>query len=229
MTLTRKTLTGLVGLLVLGTASATWLTCEEESRSQDLVISTGTKGGTYIKLGKLLAPILEEVGGAIGTVSSVRSDGSFHNIERLQATDENPCEVPLPSDASSCKADLAFVVAPAAVDQRGVFVLMTLYADVLQLVVRKACWPAPCEPSDERAQIENLSDLRGKRIFVGNEGSFTRRISTEVLGAVEIDAGDYSPVPAAGFQNAAARLQLPPDDPDAADAAFFMAGTQTGL
>jgi TRAP transporter TAXI family solute receptor len=208
----KMSLAGFVGSVVLAAAWITWLTVDEESEPQDLVISTATKGGTYIKLGKLLAPILEESGGAIGRVSSVPSDGSFHNIERLQSTGGNPCEASTPS-TSSCRADLAFVVAPAAVGRPGVSVLMTLYADVLQLVVRR----------DER--IEDLSDLRGRRIIVGNEGSFTRRISTGVLSAVDIGAGDYSPVSATGFQDASARLQLPSDDPDAADAAFFMAGT----
>jgi TRAP-type uncharacterized transport system substrate-binding protein len=83
----------------------------------------------------------------------------------------------------------------------------------LQLVVNK------------NAGINNLSDLRGKKIFVGNNGSYTRQVSNQVLRASGIDDDDFKRVGAAGFQEAAERLQLDPENPDRADAAFFMAGT----
>ena len=57
----RQILTGLFAFVLLSTAVA-WMTCHRRAEPQDLVISTGTEGGTYIKLGQLLAPILEASG-----------------------------------------------------------------------------------------------------------------------------------------------------------------------
>ena len=108
MSRSRKTLIGLVALL-LSTALIAWMTCHRRAEPQDLVITTGTEGGTYIKLGQLLAPILEESGETIGKVSSVLSNGSVQNIERLQYTGDNLCEPPREgkdpdTPAPECKA-----------------------------------------------------------------------------------------------------------------------------
>jgi TRAP transporter TAXI family solute receptor len=221
----KKTLTGLVGFILLGTALIALMTCHRKAEPQDLVITTGTAGGTYIKLGQLLKPILEQSGGPIGEVTWVPSEGSLENIDRLQYAGEPPCGFPRdqqgpnaqgldePRKATTCRADLAFVVAPAVVGHEDeVQVLMTLYADILQLVVNK------------KAEINNLGDLRGKKIFVGNTGSFTKRISNQVLRASGIDDDDFERVRAASFQEASERLQLGPKNPDRADAAFFMGG-----
>jgi len=226
MSRSTKTLTGLIGLILLGTALIAWMTWHRKAEPQDLVITTGTVGGTYIKLGQLLKPILEQSGGPIGEVTWVPSEGSLENIERLQYAGEPPCgspreqqgpnapELDQPRKATTCRADLAFVVAPSVIGHEDeVRVLMTLYADVLQLVVNK------------KAGINNLSDLRGKKIFVGNTGSFTRQISNQVLRASGIGGDDFERIRAAGFQEASERLQLEPENPDRADAAFFMSGT----
>jgi TRAP-type uncharacterized transport system substrate-binding protein len=221
----RKVLAGLVGPILLGTALFAWMACHRSAVPQDLVITTATEGGTYIKLGQLLKPILEQSGDPIGEVTWVSSEGSLENIERLQSVGDTPCGFPRerapdesesdePHKPTTCRADLAFVVTPAVVDHEDeVRVLMTLYADVLQLVVNK------------KAGINDLSDLRGKKIFVGNTGSFTRRISTEVLRASGIEDDDFERVWAASFQEASEGLQLDPENPDRADAAFIMAGT----
>ena len=94
MSRSRKTLSGLVGLILLGTAAIAWRTCHRKAESEDLVITTGTEGGTYIKLGQLLEPILEQSGGPIGEVTWVPSEGSLENIERLQSAGETPCGSP---------------------------------------------------------------------------------------------------------------------------------------
>ncbi len=226
MSRARKTISGLVGLILLGAALTAWMTCNRKAEPQDLVITTATEGGTYIKLGQLLKPILEQSGGPIGEVTWVPSEGSLENVERLQYAGDTPCGYPRekqgpnasesdePRKATACRADLAFVAAPAVVGHEDeVRVLMTLYADVLQLVVNK------------KAGINDLSDLRGKKIYVGNKGSFTRRISNQVLRVRGIDDDDFEWVRAASFQEASEKLQLDPENPNRADAAFIMAGT----
>jgi len=226
MSKSRKALTGLVGLVLLGTPLVALMTCHQTPDPQDLVITTATEGGTYIKLGQLMKPILEQSGGPIGEVTWVPSEGSLENIDRLQFAGDTLCGSPRErrdpnapkSDGSrtttTCRADLAFVAAPAVVGHEDeIRVLMTLYADVLQLVVNK------------NAGTYDISDLRGKKIYVGNTGSFTRRISNQVLRASGIDEDDFEQVPAASFQEASERLQLDSENPERVDAAFIMAGT----
>ena len=77
-----QSLSRLAVLALLG-AGLAWSGCQRNV-AEDLVISTGTEGGTYIKLGQLLAPLLEEAGGPIGTAISIRSAGSIENISRLE-------------------------------------------------------------------------------------------------------------------------------------------------
>ena len=215
----KKILPGLVALLL--SAALAWMTCHRKGDPQDLVISTGTEGGTYIKLGQLLAPILEASGEPIREVSWVPSEGSFQNIDRLRYTDNNLCEPPREGrdadalkpdalrDASNCKAHLAFVVASAVKPDDGVQVLMSLYKDVLQLVVRKEI---------NHKEIKKLSDLKGVPTFVGNDGSATQMISRRVLDEAGIEVAE---VELAGFQEAADELKK---EGGKIKAAFFMAG-----
>ncbi len=217
----RKTLIVLVGLILLGTALNAWMTWHRTADLQDLVITTGTEGGTYIKLGQLLKPILEQSGGAIGEVSWVPSEGSLENIERLQYAGDTPCGSPReqqdlnapeadePRNATTCRADLAFVVASVAVNQPGVRVLMTLYDDVLQLVA--------CNLDEKIRRLSQLDRSHRYSIIVGKENSATRRISTTILE----DAGvNYVEREAESFIDASNQVVS-----GEAELAFFMAGT----
>lgn len=215
-------LSGLVVLALMG-AGLAWLGCQRNATLQDpvdLVISTGTDGGTYIKLGQLLAPLLEESGGAIGTAVSIPSAGSIENISRLEF--EGPaCDT---ESTGPCRADLAFVIestlvdhcaaAEKAPDPRGscrIQVLMNLYTDVLQLVVR------------EKAGINELANLKAvdaSRIFVGKVNSGTRWISKAVLEDIGYPESETGNFPNLSFKEASAWLV-----DEKLDAAFFMAGT----
>jgi TRAP transporter TAXI family solute receptor len=159
-------------------------------------ISTGTPGGTYIILGEQLARILE-VRDRIQSVEAMPSPGSVENIRRLVAGE----------------ADLALAIAPvlAGDARRGqIRVLMSLYADRLQVVVRRA------------VSIRSLGDLKGKRVFVGADGSGTMQIATQILSAFDILESDYTRVSrnVSSFQEATWALQG-----GKTDAAFFVAST----
>jgi hypothetical protein len=178
-------------------AWAVWRTWLQEQPRVDLVISTGTEGGTYIVLGEQLARILEDYEGEeIESVTAIESAGSVENIERLV----------------DGEAQLAFVIAPVLArdphhDQ--IRVLLSLYTDRLQVVVRKD------------ASIRRLVDLAGKRIYIGKDGSGTKIIATEILRTFGISKGDYSRVgPDSSFDRASLLLQR-----NQADAAFFVAST----
>ena len=165
-----------------------------ERPTEKFVISTGTPGGTYIRLGEQLARILEaNPGPELGVFESIPSAGTLESIDRLMRGD----------------AHLAFVAGPIiARDPRrtNIRALMALYTDAVHIVVRRS------------ARISNLRHLRGKRIVVGLEQSGTLEIAARVLKTVGIDEDDYVRVEAASFDAAAARLVV-----DEADAAFFVA------
>ena len=178
MSRSQKRLAGLVILVGLSVAWAVGRTWLQEQRRLDLVISTGGKGGTYIVLGDQLARILEEYEGEeIRSVTAKESAGSVENIERLVEGE----------------AQLAFVIAPVLArdphhDQ--IRVLLSLYTDRLQVVVRKA-------------GIERLADLRGNRVYIGMDKSGTKLIATQILRRFGISDSEYSRVaPHGSFQDA---------------------------
>jgi TRAP transporter TAXI family solute receptor len=195
MSRSREGLTALVILVGVGAALAAGLTLLKP-KPAELVISTGTPGGTYIILGDQLARIVDEYPGKeIGKVQAKPSAGTVENIARL----------------TSGEAELALVVGPVfAGDPRreNVRALAVFYSDVLQIVVRKS------------ASIEGLSGLKGKRVYVGADGSGTKWIATRILRTAEVSESDYSRVKVHSFQEAAAKLEA-----GKADAAFFMAAT----
>ena len=217
-----KTLTGSVGLILLGTALIALMACHRKADPQDLVITTGTEGGTYIKLGQLLKSILEQSGGLIREVTWVPSEGSLENIDRLQYLGVTPCgssreqqdsnapELGESREPTTCGADLAFVAAPAVVGHEDeVRVLMTLYDDVLQLVT--------CTLDKNIRTLGDLSRSRRYSIILDQEKSATRQIATTILK----DAGiNYVEKRADSYQDAS--NQVVSGD---AELAFIMAGT----
>lgn len=222
MSRSRKTLAGLSGLILLGAALIARVSCHQTNDPQDLVITTGGKGGTYIKLGELLKPILEHSGGPIGEVTSVRSEGSLENIGRLQYAGDTPCratreqqnpnapELDESRKPTACRADLAFVAAPAVFDHGNeVQVLMTLYDDVLQVVT--------CTLPEN---IRKLKDLEGRgpySIFLDQEKSVTRSIAKRILD----DAGiKFVGKSAKDYRDASDKVVS-----GEFDLAFFLAGT----
>jgi TRAP transporter TAXI family solute receptor len=195
----------LLFLLVLLTFAATWAVkrfwAEQQMPPRDLEIATGTEGGTYFTAGKLLARLLEEYSGPeIGHVVDAPSPGTIENCRRIESN----------------KADLALAIGPPLANtpdpcRNYVRVLMALYSDTLQLVVRRSL------------EIKTLDQLKGKRIFVGADASGTKMIATKILAAVELEdpEKDYKradPTTVRSFVQASSKLQG-----GELDAAFFVA------
>ncbi|MCH7869615.1 MAG: TAXI family TRAP transporter solute-binding subunit [Myxococcales bacterium] len=171
------------------------------SRSpQSLTITTGTPGGTYIELGQQLSRILEgSQTDHIGSVTSIDSSGSVQNIERL----------------INGEADLALAIETVVAkhtaehpERDQLRALMFLYVDRVHLVVRSG------------RGILKLSDLAGKRIFIGADGSGTKLISNDILLSAGISEADYQRVAVKSFADASLALQT-----GTADAAFIVAST----
>ncbi len=159
-----RILMSIVGLiLIAGMLPA--LAFESPPSRRDLTITTGTRGGTYVRIGEQMVRVLERHRGeTIGRVQSTPSAGTLENLDRL----------------SSGQADLGLVVGPVfASDSRrdDIHALMALYTDVMQVVVRNG------------ASINGVRDLAGKRVYLGSPKSGTKWIATRVLKAAGMTEG----------------------------------------
>jgi TRAP transporter TAXI family solute receptor len=186
--------------IVLSLGVGVWLLLwwVEEQERRELVISTGTPGGTYLEVGDQLARVIEEYpGDRIASARAVPSAGTLENIERV-----------LSGDADLGLAIEPVVAAHPRVDEMRA--LMFLYRDRMHIVVSKS------------SGAESLSDLRGRRVYVGADDSGTRWLATRVLAAAGIGDGEYSRVAGdvVGFADASLALQS-----GRADAAFFVSST----
>ncbi len=191
-----KARTAVAILIALGVALIAMRTIFEPVPAQDLIISTSTRGGTYIIIGEQLARIVNEYPTkAIRQATATPSAGSRQNIDRLL----------------SDQADVALVMAPVlASDPRrdGIRALMSLYSDVWQVLVRTS------------ASIASLEDLKGKRVYIGADGSGTKWGATRILQAVNISESDYRRLKVHSYAQAAEKLKS-----GEADAAFLISAT----
>jgi TRAP transporter TAXI family solute receptor len=195
----------LIFLLLLLAVAVTWAVerfwAEPQRPPRDLKIATGTEGGTYFTAGNLLARLLEEYSGPeIGHVVDAPSSGTIDNCRRIESNEANLAlgiGPPLANTTDPCR--------------NHVRVLMALYSDTVQLVVRRSL------------EIKTLDQLKGKRIFVGADASGTKAIATKILTTVEIydPEKDYEradPSTVRSFAQASSKLQ-----DGELDAAFFVA------
>jgi TRAP transporter TAXI family solute receptor len=156
-----------------------------------IVISTGGEAGAYYQFAKRYAAILARDGIALEVLTSA---GSLQNLERLKGGE----------------ADVAFVqggvVTPAEDGQEdsGLLSLGSMFYEPVWVFYRGA------------AALTRLTDLQGKRIAIGQEGSGVRQLAQQLLEANEIKPGEHL-VPLSGLK-AAEELQQ-----GRIDAAFIIA------
>ena len=157
-----------------------------------IVISTGSESGAYYQFAKRYAAILARDGIELEVRSSA---GSLENIARLKAGE----------------VDVGFVQGGVIIppendeeDDSGLLSLGSLFYEPVWVFYR-----------GER-KIDRLTDLHGKRIAIGQEGSGVRQLAQQLLAANEIPTGDHL-VPLSGLK-AAEELQQ-----GRIDAAFIIA------
>lgn len=158
-----------------------------------IVITTGGEAGAYYQYAKRYAAILAKNGIALEIKTSA---GSLENIERLKADE----------------AQVGFVQGgailppedPDAPDESGLLSLGSMFYEPVWVFYR-----------GER-RLERLTELRGKRIAIGQEGSGVRLLAQQLLEANELKPGNQM-VPLAGLK-AAEELQQ-----GRIDAAFVIA------
>jgi len=158
-----------------------------------IVITTGGESGAYYQFAQRYAAILARDGITLEVKSSA---GSLENLDRLKAD----------------QAQVGFVQGgvmppkedPDAEDDSGLLSLGSLFYEPVWVFYR-----------GER-DLTRLTDLRGKRIAIGQEGSGVRQLAQQLLAANEIEAGEQL-VPLSGL-SAAEELQQ-----GRIDAAFIIA------
>ncbi|MGE5470102.1 MAG: TAXI family TRAP transporter solute-binding subunit [Bacteroidota bacterium] len=158
-----------------------------------MVITTGGESGAYYQFAQRYAAILARDG---ITLEVRASAGSLENIERLK------------KDEAQVGFVQGGVVAPKedpdAPDDSGLLSLGSLFYEPVWVFYRG------------EKTLERLTDLRGKRIAIGQEGSGVRQLAQQLLMANDIQSGKHL-VPLAGLK-AAEELQQ-----GRIDAAFIIA------
>ncbi len=158
-----------------------------------ITITAGAESGAYFQFAKRYASILARDGIELEVLASA---GSQQNIERLQ----------------SGEAQIGFVQGgmivppedPDEVEDMGLLSLGSVFYEPIWVFYRS-----------ER-KLEKLTDLRGKRIAIGQEGSGVRQLAQHMLTANEIPIGNH--LAALGGLKAAEELQK-----GRIDAAFIIA------
>ena len=126
-----------------------------------ITMATGADGGAYQEYGRQFAAILVREG---ITVELRESAGSIDNLRSFQA--ENGVDLALVQGGLASSADTDLVMA-----------LGSLYFEPLWVFAR------------DESGIATISDLAGKRLAVGAEGSGTRPVILSLLGAHGVDEG----------------------------------------
>lgn len=158
-----------------------------------ITITAGAESGAYFQFAKRYASILARDGIELEVLPSA---GSQQNIERLQ----------------SGEAQIGFVQGgmivppedPDEVEDMGLLSLGSVFYEPIWVFYRS-----------ER-KLEKLTDLRGKRIAIGQEGSGVRQLAQHMLTANEIPVGNH--LASLGGLKAAEELQK-----GRIDAAFIIA------
>ncbi len=179
--------------LIVGIGFAVAYQFVQPAPPKRIVITTGGESGAYYQFAQRYAAILARDGITLEVKSSA---GSLENLDRLKADEAQVGFVQ--GGVMPPKED------PDAEDNSGLLSLGSLFYEPVWLFYR-----------GER-DLTRLTDLRGKRIAIGQEGSGVRQLAQQLLAANEIEAGDHL-VPLSGL-SAAEELQQ-----GRIDAAFIIA------
>ena len=179
--------------LIVGIGFAVAYQFVQPAPPKRIVITTGGESGAYYQFAQRYAAILARDGITLEVKSSA---GSLENLDRLKADEAQVGFVQ--GGVMPPKED------PDAEDDSGLLSLGSLFYEPVWVFYR-----------GER-DLTRLTDLRGKRIAIGQEGSGVRQLAQQLLAANEIEAGDHL-VPLSGL-SAAEELQQ-----GRIDAAFIIA------
>lgn len=166
-----------------------------------LTLNTGGEGGAYQRFGAIYTDVLARYGVRLEAQPSA---GSLENLQRLRD--------------KSIAVDAAFIQGGTVQPQEndGLVSLGDLYYEPLWVFYRQGAVRS-------REGGEQILDLKGRRVAIGQSGSGTRYLAMEILAANGLDANNTRLIEAGGF-DVAARLQK-----GELDAAFVVGPTQSAL
>ncbi len=180
-------------ILIVGVGFVVAFQFVEPAPPKRIVITTGGQAGAYYQFAQRYAAILAKNG---ITLEVKASAGSLENLERLKKDEAQIGFVQ--GGVVEPKSD------PDAEDDSGLLSLGSVFYEPVWVFYR----------GDK--EMTRLTDLRGKRIAIGQEGSGVRQLAQQLLQANDIPAGDHL-VPLSGLK-AAEELQQ-----GRIDAAFIIA------
>ena len=154
-------------ILIVGIGFVVAFQFVEPAPPRTIVITTGGDSGAYYQFAQRYAAILARNG---ITLEIRTSAGSLENIARLKDDEAQVAfvqggVVELPED-------------PDAEDDSGLLSLGSVFYEPVWVFYRG------------NKQIDRLTDLKGKRIAIGQEGSGVRQLAQKLLVANEIAPGD---------------------------------------
>lgn len=130
-----------------------------------LMFVTGKSGGTYYSLGTSMATIWDKY--SKSTTNIISSAGSKENITMLTKGD---------ADFGFVQSDILYYAQNGKelyedLPQKGISVVATLYQEAVQIVVNAG------------SDLQNVSDLVGRTVAVGEYGSATEAAARQILEA----------------------------------------------
>ncbi len=127
---------------------------------------TGPETGTYIEIGRDIAGVAKKAGVDIEVKPS---DGSIENIKRIQSKENAALGIVQSDVLGFLKRSQSPETAKIAASLR---MVVPLYKEEVHVLVRK--------------DIKNFSDLKGKRVVVGEEGSGNMLTAVNLLALMNI-------------------------------------------
>jgi uncharacterized protein len=180
-----------------------------QKAANTIYIGTAGVTGVYYPAGGAICRMVNKSRKQAGVTCAMEStEGSIANIEALRAGDLDMAIVQSDWQFHAYRGDGAFAEAGPYRDLRAVF---SLHAEPFTLVAR------------DDSGIESVSDLRGKRVNIGNPGSGQRATTEAVMAANGWTMADFAHV-----------SELPSDEQAAAlasgrvDAIVFTVGHPSG-
>ncbi|WP_449537505.1 TAXI family TRAP transporter solute-binding subunit [Ferdinandcohnia sp. Marseille-Q9671] len=160
-----------------------------KSETTDLLMGTGSQGGTYFPLGQEMANVWNKNIETVN-VTSTESGASVENLAKISNGEfDLGMTVNLPAyDALNGTGDFE------GKKVENFAFIGHIYPEVLQIITR------------ESTGVETIADLKGKRVAIGPPGSGTQAATKAVLAAYGINDGDYEAYQE-GFGDAKSKLQ----------------------
>ncbi len=146
---------------------------------KDLVIASGEVTGTYYPVAGALCRILDKDKPDGVTCSVMPTSGSAANVAALRSGEADLAIVQSRAVEEALRGGEGFAKDGAFSDLRA---LMSLHAESTVVMTRPD------------SGISQLADIKGKRVNLGQPGSFQRSMADAVLDAVGLSEGDMAPV-----------------------------------